>query len=371
MDERIKKLAKVLVEHSCRVQKGEKVYINYVGYETKPLARQIIKEVYEKGGIPFPHFVDPQVEREVLLNCTKEQLQLMAEIDGKEMSEMDCYIGIRGGENVSEKSDVPAEKLNLYEQYYSTPVHGDIRVPKTKWVVLRYPNASMAQLSNTSLEAFEDFYFDVCTLDYSKMGKAMEALVAYMEKTDKVRITGPGTDLTFSIKDIPVIPCSGECNIPDGEVYTAPVKNSINGRLSYNTPSAFQGFTYENIRLEFKDGKIVKASANDTERINKVFDIDEGARYVGEFAIGVNPYVLHPMKDTLFDEKIQGSIHITPGRCYDEASNGNESAIHWDLVLIQRAEYGGGEMYFDDVLVRKDGRFVIPELECLNPENLK
>ena len=371
MDERIKKLAKVLVHHSCRVQQGEKVYINYTGYETTALARQIIKEVYEAGGLPFPHFIDPQVDREMLLHCTKEQLELMAEIDGKEMAEMDCYIGIRGGANVSEKADVPAEKMNLFEQYYSTPVHGDIRVPKTKWVVLRYPNASMAQLSNTSQEAFEDFYFDVCTLDYNKMAKAMESLVKYMEKTDKVRITAPGTDLTFSIKDVPVIPCSGECNIPDGEVFTAPVRNSINGTLCYNTPSAFQGFTYENICLEFKYGKIVKATANDTERINKVFDIDEGARYVGEFAIGVNPYVLHPMKDTLFDEKIQGSIHITPGRCYDEAPNGNDSAIHWDLVLIQRPEYGGGEIYFDDVLVRKDGRFVVPELEGLNPENLK
>ena len=245
MDERIKKLAKVLVHHSCRVQKGEKVYLNYVGADTKPLARQLMKEIYEAGGIPFPHFTDPQMEREMLLGCTAEQLQLMAEIDGAEMAKMDCYIGIRGGENVSEKADVPAEKLNLYEKYYSTPVHGNIRVPKTKWVVLRYPNASMAQLSNTSQEAFEDFYFDVCTVDYAKMAKAMEPLVKYMERTDKVRITGPGTDLTFSIKDIPVIPCSGECNIPDGEIFTAPVRESINGTLTYNTPSAFQGFTYE------------------------------------------------------------------------------------------------------------------------------
>lgn len=371
MDERIKKLAKVLVHHSCRVQPGEKVWINYVGYDTKQLAKQLIKEVYEAGGVPFPQFVDDQIEREMLLGCTKEQLMLMAEIDGAKMAKMDCFIGIRGGNNASEKADVPAEKMNLYEQYYGNPVHGDIRVPKTKWVVLRYPNAAMAQLSGTSQDAFEDFYYDVCTLDYSKMANAMDSLVKYMERTDKVRLTGPGTDLTFSIKGIPVIPCAGECNIPDGEVYTAPVRESINGTLAYNTPSSFQGFTYENIRLEFKDGKIINAAANDTGRINKVFDIDEGARYVGEFAIGVNPYVLHPMKDTLFDEKIQGSIHFTPGRCYDDAYNGNHSAIHWDLVLIQRPEYGGGEMYFDDVLVRKDGRFVVPELECLNPENLK
>ena len=229
----------------------------------------------------------------------------------------------------------------------------------------------MAQLANTSLEAFEDFYFNVCTLDYSKMDRAMDALAALMEQTDKVHIKGPGTDLTFSIKDIPAIKCAGECNIPDGEVYTAPAKDSMNGIISYNTPSEEQGFTYENIVFEIENGKIVKATSNDNDRINHLLDTDEGARYFGEFAIGVNPYILEPMKDTLFDEKICGSFHLTPGASYEDAPNGNKSAVHWDLVMIQRAEYGGGEIYFDDVLIRKDGIFTLPELACLNPENLK
>lgn len=371
MDERIIKLAKNLVNYSMKVKEGDKVYVHFIGEATKPLARQVIKEVYAVGGVPFPHFTDTQIEREMLLNCTKEQLQLMAEVDAKEMEAMDCYIGIRGGDNVAELSDVPAENRQLYDIYYSTPVHHEIRVKKTRWVVLRYPNASMAQLSNTSLEKFEDFYFDVCNLDYSKMDQAMDALVDLMNRTDKVRITGPGTDISFSIKDIPAIKCAGEMNIPDGEVFTAPVRESINGTISYNAPSLYQGYTYENISLTFEKGKIVKATANDTERINKVFDTDEGARYVGEFALGVNPYVTTPMKDILFDEKISGSIHFTPGNCYDEAPNGNESSIHWDLVLIQREEWGGGEIYFDDVLIRKNGIFVLDELACLNPENLK
>jgi aminopeptidase len=371
LDERIKILAHNLVTYSMNVQKNEKAYIHYTGESTKGLARQIMKEVYAVGGLPFPHYTDQQVQRELLLNCTKEQLKLMAKVDGEEMDKMDCYVGIRGSENVSELSDVPADKMSLYETFYSTPVHHDIRVKKTRWVVLRYPNSSMAQLANTSLENFEDFYFNVCNLDYSKMNKAMQNLKNLMEKTDKVKIIGPGTNLSFSMKGIPAIPCAGECNIPDGEVFTAPVRDSINGTLSYNTPAVFQGFTYENIKLTFKDGKIIEATANDTTRINKVFDTDEGARYIGEFAIGVNPYVLKPMKDTLFDEKIMGSFHFTPGNCYNDAPNGNKSAIHWDLVCIQTPEYGGGEMYFDDVLVRKDGRFVIPELDCLNPENLK
>lgn len=370
MDERIKALAHNLVTYSMNVQQGEKVYVHYIGEETENLARQIIKEIYGVGGIPFPHYTSQRIQREMLLNCTEEQLSLMAKVDGGEMDQMDCYVAVRGSENAAELSDVPSDKMRLYEVYYSTPVHHEIRVKKTRWVVLRYPNSAMAQLSNTSLEAFEDFYFKVCNLDYSKMGRAMEKLVEYMNKTDKVRIVGLGTDLTFSIKGIPAIPCAGNMNIPDGEVYTAPVKTSVNGTITYTAPSLYQGFTYENVKLEFKEGKIIKAEANDTERINKVFDSDEGARYIGEFAIGVNPYITKPMKDILFDEKIMGSFHFTPGNCYDEAPNGNSSSIHWDLVCIQTPEYGGGEIYFDDVLIRKDGRFVVDSLKCLNPEEL-
>ena len=273
--------------------------------------------------------------------------------------------------NSSEMADVPADKMNDYMTHYWTPVHGRTRVPKTKWVILRYPSPSMAQMADMSTEAFEDYYFNVCCLDYGKMDRAMDSMKELLEKTDKVRIVGPGTDLSFSIKGLPAIKCAGSCNIPDGEIYTAPVKDSVNGVISYNTPSIENGFTYTDIRFEFENGKIVKATANDTKRINEQLDIDAGARYVGEFAIGVNPYITWPMKDTLFDEKIAGSIHLTPGSCYEEAPNGNHSAIHWDLVLIQREDYGGGEIWFDDVLIRKDGIFVIPELEGLNPENLK
>lgn len=370
MDERIRVLAKNLVGYSMKVKKGDKVYIHSIGGDTEDLCRALIKEVYAAGGMPFAHIENQRVQREMLLNCTREQLELMAEIDGREMDSMDCYVAIRGTDNATELSDVPSEKMQMYDKYYSTPVHHERRVKHTRWVVLRYPNGAMAQQAGRSTEEFEDFYFRVCNLDYSKMAKAMEPLVEYMNRTDKVRIVGPGTDLSFSIKDVPAVPCSGSSNIPDGEVYTAPVRNSVNGKLSYNTPSLYQGFVYEQVSLEFKDGKIIKAEANDTERINKIFDTDEGARYIGEFAIGVNPYVDTAMKDILFDEKIKGSFHFTPGNCYDEAPNGNESSIHWDLVCIQTPEHGGGEIYFDDVLIRKDGRFVVKELEGLNPENL-
>ena len=369
MDPRIEKLSDLLVTYSCDVQPGDRVLITYEGECCRNLARQLIKDIYKAGGLPYTEIRDSAITREVLLGCTEEQLKFADECSLAQMKGMQAYIAIRAGDNTSELSDVPSEKLNLY--YRMTQPTLDYRVNETKWVVLRYPNASMAQLAGTSQEAFEDFYFDVCTLDYNKMSRAMDPLVDLMNRTDRVRIKGPGTDLEFSIKGVGAIKCDGLRNIPDGEVYTAPVRESMNGRISYNTPSEEQGFTYENIVFDIKDGKIINATANDTERINQLLDTDEGARYFGEFALGVNPYILQPMKDTLFDEKICGSFHLTPGMCYEDAPNGNQSSIHWDLVMIQRLDFGGGEIWFDDVLIRKDGIFLPEDLQQLNPEALK
>ncbi len=369
-DPRIQTLANNLITYSVELKQGEKVLIENFGLQ-RELVTALVQEAYNAGGYPFVLLKDHQVDRSLLMGAQEEQLSMMASFEAQVMSEMDAYIGLRAGDNISELADVPSDKIALHGKTVGTKVHREIRVPKTKWVVLRYPSSSMAQLANTSTEAFEDFYFNVCNLDYGKMDQAMDSLVALLDRTDKIQLKGPGTDLTFSIKDIPSIKCAGKRNIPDGEVYTAPVRESINGTITYNTPSPYQGFTFENISFTFENGKIVKATANDNERINKILDTDEGARYIGEFAIGVNPYIQHPMKDILFDEKIDGSFHFTPGQCYEEASNGNHSSIHWDIVMIQRPEYGGGEIYFDDVLIRKDGHFSHPELDALNPENLK
>lgn len=370
MDERIKILAHNLIHYSTALKPGEKILIE-VFDDATPLAQALIAETYAAGGLPFVSVYNSPLQRAVLMNASPEQMKLNAGLEADRMKEMQAYIGIRASYNVSELSDVPAEQLKNYQQLWSKPVHSDIRVPNTKWCVLRYPNSAMAQLANTSTAAFEDFYYKVCNLDYAAMAKAMDPLVKLMNQTDQVRISGPGTDLTFSIKGIPAIKCAGLRNIPDGEVYTAPVKTSVNGTLSYNAPAVYQGFTYNTIKLTFKDGKIIDALANDTEKINKVFATDEGARFIGEFALGVNPFINTPMKDTLFDEKINGSFHFTPGNAYDVAPNGNHSAIHWDLVCIQRPEYGGGEIYFDDRLIRKNGLFVLPELLSLNPDQLK
>ena len=368
-DPRISKLAYNLINYSCALKKGEKVLIEAFGVDNA-LVNACVEEAEKIGAYPFVTIRDHSVIRAMLSSSNEEHLKLWAKYDSFIMDDMDAYIGIRGGANSYELSDVPAEQNKLYDILYGHPVHHEIRVKKTKWVVLRYPTPSMAQLSGMSTEAFEDFYFDVCTLDYSKMDAAMDALKELMDKTDKVRLIAEGTDLTFSIKGIGSEKCSGQKNIPDGEIYSAPVKNSVNGVITYNAPTVYKGTRFENISLEFKDGKIVKATGSDTAKINEIFDTDEGARYVGEFAIGVNPFVTKPMGDILFDEKIRGSIHFTPGCCYDDCYNGNISSIHWDLVHIMTPEYGGGEIWFDDVLIRKDGRFVLESLQALNPENL-
>lgn len=369
-DPRIEKLANTLVNFSTEAKAGDNVLISATN-GCEPLVKALIKAVYAAGGRPFVWQSSAEVERALALGCTEEQLKIRAEADALLMSKMQCYIGFTGIENNFEAADVPPERASLVARIYGRPVHTDLRVPRTRWCVLRYPTRAMAQMASMSTEAFEDFYFDVCTMDYSRMERAMAPLVSLMERTDRVRIVGPGTDLSFSIGGLPAIPCAGRKNIPDGEIFTAPVRDSVNGVIQYNAPSTRDGFLFEGVRLEFKNGKIVDARANDTQRVKRVFERDPGAKYVGEFAIGVNPYITKPMNNTLFDEKIMGSFHFTPGACYDECDNGNKSALHWDLVAIQTPECGGGEIYFDGVLVRKDGRFVVEELEGLNPERLK
>ncbi len=368
-DPRLKQLAHNLINFSTNLQKGEKILIEVFDAD-EVVAEELVKAVYEAGGIPFVQMHHPKVLYQILKDATKEQIEDMTRYDTARMQDMQAYISFRGNNNASENANLPLDKLNLYQSIYMKQVHTELRVRKTKWVVLRYPNSAMAQLAGMSTRDFEDFYFDVCNLDYAKMEDAMTPLVERIERTDRVKIVARDTDIEFSIKGIGAKKCAGHMNIPDGEVYTAPVRDSVNGVITYNTPSTMQGFTHTNVKLTVKDGKIIDAVSNDIERITKIFDTDEGARYFGEFALGVNPFITRPMNDILFDEKISGSIHFTPGSSYDDADNGNRSAVHWDLVQIQTPEYGGGEIYFDGELIRKNGIFTVPDLLCLNPENL-
>ena len=369
-DPRLTRLAKILIHHSTRLKAGEKILIEAFDIPT-PFVTALVEEAAAAGGIPITSLKSAEVQRALLTHGGEGSAKLAGECELFRMKQVQCYIGVRGSHNVSELSDVSAERMKAYAHFWGNPVHMDQRVKRTRWVVLRFPTSSMAQQANMSTEAFEDFYFRVCDIDYGRMSKSMDPLIERMQKADRVRITGRGTDLRFSIKGIPAVKCDGERNIPDGECYTAPVRDSVEGKITYNAPTLYEGVTYNDVSLEFQKGRIVRASAaENSDRLNKVFDTDEGARYVGEFSFGFHPHILKPMKDPLFDEKIAGSIHFTPGNAYELADNGNRSAIHWDMVHIQRPEFGGGEIWFDDELIRKDGRFVPSYLDGLNPESL-
>ncbi len=313
-----------LINFSTKLGKGEKVLID--AFDIPPeMTVALVRAARDAGAVPFVQTHQARVSREMAMGAQEEQLEVASAIQLAQMKKMHAYIALRGGDNITELSDVPPEKMKLVSKKMKPVL--DWRVKKTRWCVLRWPSPSMAQGAGMSTEAFEKFYFNVCTLNYARMQPGMKALKAAMEATDKVQIKGPGTDLTFSIKGIKAIPCGGTHNIPDGEVFTAPVRNSVQGVVSYNAPTIYQGTAFDSVRLEFKDGKLVNATANNTEKINAILDSDAGARYIGEFAIGFNPYVLHPMRDILFDEKINGSFHFTPGQCYEEMENGNRSQV--------------------------------------------
>lgn len=370
-DPRYRELAKTLIQFSTYLKPGEKVLIEATNIPDAMIGA-LMDEAADAGAIPI---VDKKTEylRRKLLDVgndelAEERIRLTADFEAYRMAKMDAYIGLRGSHNITELAGVTPERMSMFEKLLFTPVHRDIRVKKTKWVVLRWPTPSMAQQAGMSTEDFEDFYFRVCTADYAAMTKAVQPLKALMNRTDKVRITGHGTDLNFSIKDIPAVECTGNMNIPDGECFTSPVRNSVNGTIAFNSGSIYRGTPFDNINLTFQDGKVVDYSCSNNEAMGAILDSDEGARYIGEFAIAFHPFIEKPMRDILFDEKIRGSLHFALGEAYEEADNGNKSQIHWDIVL--RQENGGGNIYFDDVLVRENGRFVLPELAALNPENL-
>jgi aminopeptidase len=367
-DPRYQKLAKLLVNYSTQIKKGDRALLDLIDVPDA-FSIELMRAVRAAGGTPFVEVRHTRVTRELLLKMTGRQAALARDLELGRMKKMQVYIAIRGSANASENADVPSERMQLYSKIIR-PVQ-DYRVNKTRWCVLRWPTPSMAQAAGMSTEAFENLYFDVCTMDYPKMARAMVPLERRMKKADRVRLVSPGTDLTFSIKGIGAKMCRGDRNIPDGEVFSCPVKNSVNGVIQFNMPTIYAGTKFENVRLEFKDGKVVNTAANNTKRLNEILDTDAGARYVGEFSLGFNPHILNPMCDTLFDEKIAGSLHFTPGQAYEECDNGNRSAVHWDMVLIQRPEWGGGEVWFDGELVRKNGLFVPKDLKPLNPANLK
>jgi aminopeptidase len=367
-DSRYSKLAALLINYSCKLKKGERILLDLIDVPDA-MGIALIRAARAAGAVPLVETRHTRLGREQLLGMTPEQAAVVRDIEMFRMKKVQASIAIRGADNMNENADVPSDRMKMYSKIIRPVL--DYRVNKTKWCVLRWPTPSMAQAAGMSTEAFENLYFDVCTMDYPKMAKAQTPLQKRMAKADKIHLKGPGTDLTFSIKGIGAKKCEGTRNIPDGEVFSCPTKFSANGVIQFNTPTLYAGTKFENVRLVLKDGKVVEATANNAKRLNEILDTDAGARYIGEFAIGFNPHIQNPMCDILFDEKIAGSLHFTPGQAYEDCGNGNKSAIHWDMVLIQRKEWGGGEIWFDGELIRKDGIFLPKDLRGLNPEKLK
>ena len=367
-DSRERELARLLVRHSVRLKPNERCLINATDV-SEHMVEQLVEAVYEAGGFPQVNMTTIRIEQALVKGASKESLASWADCDAYRMRHVDAFIGIRGVVNPREHA-TSTEAYSLYMAEYNALIHHGIRVPHTKWVVLRYPTQMMAYQANMSTREFEDFYYSVTTgVDYVRMAVAMEKAKAFLDKADRVHILAKDTDITFSIKGMGAVPCAGERNIPDGEIYTAPVRDSVHGKITYNTPSTYHGQCFSQISFTVEQGRIVTASSDDTPALNAILDSDEGARYFGEFALGCNPNITFAMDNTLFDEKIAGSIHFTPGNAYETCDNGNRSAIHWDLVQIQTPDYGGGEIYIDGELIRKDGRFVHDAFVDLNFDN--
>jgi aminopeptidase len=367
-DPRYTKLAKLLAEYSTELKPGDRVLLDVTDVPDE-FSIELLRAARAVGAVPIIEARHTRLNREALMGTNEAHARLTRDLELFRMKKMQAYIAVRGSANANENTDVPGDRMALFSKA-TRPVL-NYRVGKTRWCVLRWPTPSMAQSAGLSTEAFEELFFNVCTMDYRKMARAMAPLEQRMKKADRVQVKGPGTNLAFSIKGIGAKMCKGDRNIPDGEVFSCPVKTSINGHIQFNTPTLYSGTKFENVRLEFKEGRVVSATGSDTKRLNQILDTDAGARYVGEFSLGFNPFILNPMCDILFDEKIAGSLHLTPGQAYEECDNGNRSAIHWDMVLIQRPDWGGGEIWFDGELIRKNGSFVPKDLKPLNPANLR
>jgi aminopeptidase len=368
MDPRYTKLAELLTGHSTALRRGDRVLIDAFDVP-EGIVLALVRAARARGATPFVQVHQARVTRELLREATEAQYRTQAALELARIKKMQAYIAVRGSHNIFENADVPPAKMKMAMAALRPALNW--RVNKTRWVVLRWPTPGMAQQAGLSTEAFENFYFDVCTFDYGRFAPGMAALREMMNQTDCVHLEGPGVDLRFSIKGIGAVACGGDRNIPDGEVFSAPVKDSVEGEITYNAPTVYQGVSFDRVKLVFKQGRIVEATAGaQTTRLNQILDSDAGARYVGEFAIAFNPLILEPMRDILFDEKIAGSFHFTPGQAYEEADNGNRSQVHWDMVSIQRPEYGGGTISFDGRVIRRDGIFVAPALKKLNPDYL-
>lgn len=353
-DSRVEKLADILVNYSVKVKKGDTVLIR--GDELgKPLLLEVYRKVVEAGGNPLLSISFDEMNKIFYDHASKAQLSHTSKIKLYEAKNCDAVIIVHAPANSKALSAVDPAKMTMRSRA-NKPI-SEIIVNKKKWVLTNYPTQALAQDAEMSIDEYEEFLFGATNLDWAKVEKEQERIKKVIDKGNTIRIVGKDTDLTFSIKGRKGIKCCGNSNMPDGEIFYAPVENSANGHIFYDFPAIHNGKEVSGIRLGFEKGKVVKATAEKNEEyLFAMLDTDKGARYIGEFGIGTNYGIKRFTRDILFDEKIGGTIHLAVGRSYEESGGKNDSAIHWDMIKDLRH---GGAIYLDGKRIQENGKFLI------------
>lgn len=356
MDKRWKELAGILVNYSVGVKKGERLLITMMEPETEPLARACYEEAIKAGALPFVEYQSAYLEKALMLYGDERQTSWINEMSLQGMEWADCYIGLRGARNPHEFAEVSGKNLAVHKK-----AMGKISAARnsTRWVLTRVPNESFAQQARMPLEDMMDFYFESTLRDWEKERIYLEKIEKLMSSGVHVRVTGKETDITFTTEGRYYVSADGHINMPDGEVYTCPVEESVNGKIYFEFPGVYAGQYIEGIHLEFKDGKLIHYSARTNEELLKdILTIDEGASVLGEFGIGLNYGIQRYCGDILYDEKIGGTVHFAMGRGYPECLGNDGSALHWDLIKDTNCE---GAVYLDGKKVMENGRWAVDE----------
>ncbi len=350
-DPRIEKLADILVNYSIKIKKGDVIEVS-TGYEAKELALEVCRLIIKKGALPRVHVGLDGYAYTYFKYATEEQLTRYPKIAVYEAKNSDGSISIGAEYNTKELTNIDPKKMAMRKK--ATKILSDIHLKKNNWVICEFPTNSLAQDAEMSLQEFEEFCYSATNIAWAKVSKQQDKLKKILDKGKTVRIKSPDTDLTFSIKGRQGIKCDGHRNMPDGEVFIAPVEKSTNGYIKYSYPAIREGKEVDGIRLEFKNGEVVKAEAAKNEKLLKeMIKLDKGSKYLGEFGIGVNYGIKKFVKQILFDEKIGGTIHLALGMAYKEGGGKNESALHWDMIKDMK----NGELYIDGKLIQKNGKF--------------
>lgn len=365
------KYASVLVDYSTNVQKGDLVIIRATSPMAEPLVKAVYKRVLQKGANPILRTSICDMSDIFIKYSSDEQLDYVDPISKLEYEKVDKYISIGAPLNV--KNMARADKTKLARRSKATRELSELLLSRSakgeaSWVIADVPTNALAQEAKMSIDEYSEFLFNACFLNLDdpvakllEMDKEQKRICEYLNKKSKIRIVGEKTDITFSTKDRKWISCSGLNNYPDGEIFTSPVEDSANGEIYFDFPAIYRGNEAHKIHLRLENGKVVEARAEKGEEfLNAMLDMDEGARFVGEIAVGTNEMIQDVTGSILFDEKIGGSIHMAVGASYPETGGKNTSGLHWDIIKNMKGVNGaGGQIYADDELIYKDGRFVI------------